>query len=182
MGGQGTARGQQDVEVLTGGVGHRLARAVEHVGQGGQVEGQGVDQGHPVGPGDLDEGQVRHVRPLGVELGVEGVVLLAQEGFDQRGQAGWVVDHGRDVGRRAHGRHRPVAPVGVAGPVNAGDDDEDMDKREMRGPRLRLRPTRGERALLRRRATPEGSGTVTRLLARLSRPISSSAGSTRRGG
>ena len=96
--GQGAAGGQQDVEVLPGGVGHRHARAVEHRGQRGRVHGQGIDQGHLVGPGDLDEGQVRDVRPLGVELGVEAVVLLAGERGDERGQAGAVVDHGRDRG------------------------------------------------------------------------------------
>jgi hypothetical protein len=64
-----------------------------------------------------------------VELGVEAVVLLALEGVHERGQAGLVVDHGRDVGGGAHRWSAP--PEGVPAPVIAGDDANRGDKRDM---------------------------------------------------
>ena len=148
VGGQGATGGEQDVEILPGGVGHRHARAAEHGGQRGRVHGQGIDQGHLVGPGDLDEGQVRDVRPLGVELGVEAVVLLALEGVDERGQTARVVDHGRDVGggrHRGYGRRRALPPRSARAtmPMRAGQ--EGMAKRDKARDKEGNRQKRDER-------------------------------------
>ena len=97
-----------------------------------------------------------------MELGVEGVVLLALEGVDERGQTAGVVDHGRDVGR---GRHRGCGPEGAAAAVSApGDakrgannkgDRREVDKNVMTGSRFHPRPAPGESAPLRRRGAPE---------------------------
>ena len=108
--GQGAAGGQEDVEVLGGRVGHRDARAVEDVGQRGGVDGERIDEGHPVGPGDLDQSQVGHVRPLGVELGVERVVLLAER---RRRPAPQARASSTIIGRRGASR----AGAARAGPV-----------------------------------------------------------------
>ena len=51
-------------------------------------------------PGDLNEGEVRDVGALGVELGVEAVERFARELADQRIEAGCVVHHERRCRRR----------------------------------------------------------------------------------
>ena len=97
-GGDGTARGHEHVEVLRRRVGHRDARALEDPGQRRRVDGQRVDERHLVGPGDLDEREVGDVGPLGVELGVEAVVLLGADLVHQHRQARCVDD---EVHRRS---------------------------------------------------------------------------------
>ena len=72
------------VEVLGRGVRHGNAGATEHRRQRGGVDGERVDEGHLVLPGDLNERQIGDVGPLGVELGVEGVVVLRGHLGDQR--------------------------------------------------------------------------------------------------
>ena len=46
----------------------------EHRGQRRGIDGEGIDQRHLVGPGDLNQRQIGDVGALGVELGVEAVV------------------------------------------------------------------------------------------------------------
>ena len=100
-GGDGAARRLQHVEVLERCVGDRRAGSAEEGGQWFGVYGERVDQRHLVRPGDLDERQVGDVRALRVELGVEGVVLLAGDRGDELVEAGAVDHHDR---RRASRR------------------------------------------------------------------------------
>ena len=103
----------QHVEVLRRRVGHRDAGSAEDRGQRRGVDGERVDQRHLVGPGDLDQGQIGDVGALGVELGVEAVVVLAATSATRASRPA-VVDH--HVG----GRRRCVTGVPTAphrGPV-----------------------------------------------------------------
>ena len=71
---------------------HGDTRPAEHLGQRRRVDGEGVDERHLVGPGDLNERQVGDIGPLGVELGVEAVALRGGDLGDQRLE-GAGVDH-----------------------------------------------------------------------------------------
>ena len=95
---------------------NRDAGATEHGRQGGGVDGKRVDEGHPVLPSDLNQRQIGDVGPLGVELGVERVVLLRRHLDDQRLEAPGVDHHGR---RCSHGRRR-ASPWSVALVIAAG--------------------------------------------------------------
>ena len=94
-----------------GGVGDGHARSVEDRRQRGGVDGQRIDQGHLVGPGDLDEREVGDVGALRVELGVEAVVLLVADGCDERVETAAVEHHDRRRGHQAGSVvTRPVLP------------------------------------------------------------------------
>jgi hypothetical protein len=80
----------EDLEVLVGGVGDHGRGAGQHLGEGGHVDGERIDErdlGNPgsarFGPGDLQQGQRRPVRPLPVELGVEGVAVRAAQAINE---------------------------------------------------------------------------------------------------
>ena len=51
----------------------RKARSVENLGEGVQVDLQGVDQAHAVAVRDLDHRDVREIGAFAVELRVDGV-------------------------------------------------------------------------------------------------------------
>ena len=65
----------QDVEVLLGGMGDGQGGEANSRGQGRRIEGQGSIS-TAARPGQLDEGEAGEVRPLPVELGVDGVTRL----------------------------------------------------------------------------------------------------------
>ena len=101
--------GGEDVEVLSGGVGHGDTGSGEDAGERGGVDGERVDQGHAAGPGELDEGEVRHIGPLGVELGIEAVGGLSRQLDAQVFECARVGHHAE---RR---RRRPPVAVVCAG-------------------------------------------------------------------
>ena len=78
--------------VLLRGVADHQARAVQQPCQRRHVDGDRVDHRDAAGPRDLYQGEVREVRPLAVELGVEPVGGLVQEPGDQLVEPGAVVD------------------------------------------------------------------------------------------
>ena len=67
----------EDVEVLFGRVHDGNAWTREDVAQRFGIDGEGIDEDHLIGPSDLDQGQLGVVGALEVELGVDGVILLA---------------------------------------------------------------------------------------------------------
>ena len=140
-GGHGAAGRHEHVEILRGRVGHRDPGAAEDGGQRSGVDRERVDEGDLVGPGDLNEGEVRDVGALGVELGVEPVELLARELVDQRIEAGLVLHHGRRCRRgRRHGRAGRVRQR-TAASVQSSLRREEMDDPRLRSDRApRLRP------------------------------------------
>ena len=73
---------------------HRDAGPGEQGGERGGIDGEGIHQGNPVLPCDLDQRQIGHIRPLGVKLGVEGVALLADDVGKEGLEALLVDDHG----------------------------------------------------------------------------------------
>jgi hypothetical protein len=84
-----TAAGRfEDVDVLFGRVGHGDTGPGEDPCQGCGIDGQRVDQGHLVRPAHLNEGQLRIVGALGVELGVECVMRLAGDLVAERVEVG----------------------------------------------------------------------------------------------
>ena len=56
------------------------------------VDGQRIDERHPVPDRDLDEGQAREVRLLAVELGVDVVGVVVQRVCDEVNKGRFVVD------------------------------------------------------------------------------------------
>jgi hypothetical protein len=68
--------GFENIEILVRRVTDRDAGTAEDLGQRPRINGQGIDQGHPVGPAQLNQGQLGVKGLLGVELGVEGVARL----------------------------------------------------------------------------------------------------------
>ena len=93
--GHGAADGEQDLEVLAGGVDDGQAGSVEQLGHRRDVDGEGVDEDDLVVPGELHEGELGEVRALAVELGVERPDLDVAEPVEQVGQGGVVGDDGR---------------------------------------------------------------------------------------
>ena len=106
--GTGAAGQLEHLEVLVGGVQHGHAVAVEDLGQRGDVDGQRVDQGQPVAPGHLHQGQLREVGALAVELGVDRVGRRVAQGVEHGGEAGVGVDQ-PVAAHRAVNPRRPVS-------------------------------------------------------------------------
>jgi hypothetical protein len=88
----------------------------EHLAQRTDVGGEGVDQGDAAGPGDLQQGQLGEVGAFSVELGVEGVGVRRCGGFDDGGEAGFVVDPA-ELGRRRLAAYGSI-PVAVGWPAS----------------------------------------------------------------
>ncbi len=86
--GRQAARPLQHLQVLVGSVEHGDAVAGEHAGERGDVDGQRVDQRDRVVPGDLEQGEMRVVAPLAVELGVDPVLGRVDELVDEALQLG----------------------------------------------------------------------------------------------
>ena len=89
--------------------------AGEQLAERGGVDRQRVDQRDPVGPGDLDQREVRPVRALAVELGVERVARLVGEGPDELGQLRRLVDP-----EGFHGASLPACAPGATSVAGSG--------------------------------------------------------------
>ncbi len=94
LAGDRATRAFEDLEILAGGVHDGEPRPLEHLGQRGEVDLEGVDEHDAVLVGDLHQGDVGEVRPLAVELGVHRVALLFDETLDDLGERGIVLDQG----------------------------------------------------------------------------------------
>ena len=80
--GHGAAGVGEHVEVLLGGVEHGETRSLEQRHELVHIGGEWIDQRDLIAPRQLHQGQLRVVRPLPVELGVEGVARLGQDLLD----------------------------------------------------------------------------------------------------
>ena len=82
------------------------------------IHGERVDQGHLVGPGDLDQRQIGHVGALGVKLRVEAVRVLRRHFGDEILESCRVDDDGRRCSHLSLPAPDPLSGVLV---VTAGE-------------------------------------------------------------
>ena len=97
--GNGPAGVGEDVQILLRGVEHRQSGTLEERHQQPHVRGERVDQDQLVVPGQLHESELRVVRALTVELGVERVALGRDGTRDDLPECVGVVDPPAGAGR-----------------------------------------------------------------------------------
>ena len=107
--GLGPARQLEYLEILLGRMGHTEAGSLEHPSQPGEVDAVRIDEGHSSWPHQLDEGQMRKVRPLAMELGVEAVHRRGLDLREQLVHGGLGVDPAR-AGQTAQPFTSPASP------------------------------------------------------------------------
>jgi hypothetical protein len=88
----GSSRALEHLEILIGGVDHRDGVLAKELRQRHEIDCERIDHRDTVLPGELHERQLREVRALAVELGVDRVVLDAVELDDQALEVGVGVD------------------------------------------------------------------------------------------
>jgi hypothetical protein len=105
-----TDRMGEHVEILLCGVDHTQRIGREQLLERCDVDRERVDQGEflPVGaaPSHLDERELRKVRALAVELGVEGIAGRGEQCLDEVVEIALSVDPARDDASVSHRPHR----------------------------------------------------------------------------
>ena len=114
--GHDAARPLEDLEVLAGRVHDARRLAVEQAPQRGDVDDERVDEHDLVPGGQLQEGELRVVGALAVELGVERVGIDARRLVDEGGELSLGVDPA-EAGFRGPGRYGSI-PVDTGSPAS----------------------------------------------------------------